>query len=241
LLKLKRREAAINNESDVKYNKRRRIAAIISASVLFVLFILVTVLLWGPLTGIFKEPEKFRSLIDSYGIWGVFAFIGMVILQIIFAIIPGEAMEFAAGFVFGTYKGLLLCLFGAVIGSALVFMLTRKYGVKLTEAIIGRDKLKSLRFLKENKNINAITFLLYFIPGTPKDMITYFIGLTSIKFKTFLLISTLGRIPSIITSTIAGNAFGTKKYLTAVIVYTITGVISVVGFFIYKKKNSRNC
>ncbi len=80
------------------------------------------------------------------------------------------------------------------------------------------------------------------IPGTPKDLLSYFAGLTDVKIPVWLIICSLGRFPSIITSTIGGDAIGTKNYMLAVAVFVITMVISIAGILVYKyicKKNEK--
>ena len=103
----------------------------------------------------------------------------------------------------------------------------------MVEAFISREKIESIRFLHNPEKRNILVFLLFFIPGTPKDVITYFIGLTSMKLPMFLLLSSLGRIPSVITSTIVGNALGTQNYIMAVWVFVVTGLAAAGGLWGY--------
>jgi uncharacterized membrane protein YdjX (TVP38/TMEM64 family) len=98
------------------------------------------------------------------------------------------------------------------LGSVIIFMFTKRLGIKMAEAMVGKEKIHSLHFVKDSKNLNLLIFFLYFIPGTPKDIFTYFIGLTPMKLKTFLILSSIARIPSVITSTITGNALGVKDF-----------------------------
>lgn len=223
------------SENDKAYSKRRKKVSLISLIILAAFFATVTILLWKPLTGTFAQPEKFRVWVNTQGVLGRFAFLGMMALQVVFAILPGEPLELGAGYAFGNIEGTLLCLGGAALGSAIVYLFTKRFGVKIVEAFISREKLSSLKFMRQSKNLNLITFIVFFIPGTPKDIITYFIGLTSMQLKTFLLISSIARIPSVVTSTITGNALGTQNYTVAVIVFVLTGVISLLGIFVYNK------
>lgn len=109
--------------------------------------------------------------------------------------------------------------------------------------IIGKKDLKKLKFLQDEQKLELIFALLYFIPGTPKDLLTYFAGVTKIKFGTFMLISTFCRIPSIITSTMVGDAIGEERYLYSVIVFAVTGAVGIGGYFLYHyltKKHQKN-
>jgi uncharacterized membrane protein YdjX (TVP38/TMEM64 family) len=159
----------------------------------------------------------------------------MAALQVVFAVIPGEPVELGAGYTFGTVEGTVLCLAGDAAGTAVVFLFTKLFGIQLVEALVGREKLKAMRFLKSSRNLNMLVFLLLFIPGTPKDVLTYIIGLTPMKLTTFLIIASFARIPSVLTSTITGNALGVQDYRTAILVYAVTGVISLAGILIYRR------
>lgn len=103
------------------------------------------------------------------------------------------------------------------------------------EAFFSREQINSLKFLHNHKELDLIVFILLFIPGTPKDIITYFVGLTPMKLRTLILISFFARIPSVITSTIGGDAIGDQNYTFAIIVFVITIIISGIGVLIYRK------
>ena len=87
--------------------------------------------------------------------------------------------------------------------------------------------------MKVSKKRDAIVFLIFFLPGTPKDLITYFAGLTDIKPWHFFILASVARLPSVVTSTIGGGALGTEEYLSAIIVFAVTFIISVTGWLIY--------
>ena len=93
--------------------------------------------------------------------------------------------------------------------------------------------------LQDEKKLTLMFFLLYFLPGTPKDLITYFAGITKIKFGVFMVISTLCRIPSILTSAIAGQALGEENYILSVIIFAVSAVIAVLGYLIYHRISKR--
>lgn len=155
-----------------------------------------------------SEPERFRKWVDEKGVLGRLAFVGMMVLQIFIAVIPGEPLEIGAGYAFGTLEGMLLCLLGAVIGSALVFGFVRRFGLRAVELFFPSEKIFSLSFLKDQERLNLWVFSVFFIPSTPKDILSYRIGLTRMRFSTWLAISGVARIPSVITSTIGGDALG---------------------------------
>ena len=217
------------------YLKRRRLVSIISFVIFIALFVGLTIAIGKPLVELAQTPEKFRDWIDSQGFWGQLTFIGIQVLQVIIALIPGEVIEIGSGYAFGAWEGTLLCMVGVAIGSAIIFLLTRLFGTKLVEAFISREKISQMRFIKDEKKLNFLIFLLFFIPGTPKDLLTYFVGLTPMKLPTFLIISSIARIPSIVTSTFGGHALGEQNYTLAIVVFVATGVISLAGMLVYNR------
>lgn len=107
-----------------------------------------------PLLQFVSEPERFRKWVDEKGVLGRLAFVGMMVLQIFIAVIPGEPLEIGAGYAFGTLEGMLLCLLGAVIGSALVFGFVRRFGLRAVELFFPRKKIFSLSCLKDQERLN---------------------------------------------------------------------------------------
>ena len=167
----------------------------------------------------------------------------MVIFQVVIALIPGEPFEIAAGYAFGAVEGTLLCILASTLGSVAVFLLVRRFGVRLVEVFFSKDKLKSVRFLKSTPKRDMLFLIIFMIPGTPKDLLTYAVGLTDIKFSRFLLIVSVARFPSVITSTIGGSALGMANYKFAIIVFALTAIISLAGIAIYNyicRKKGKN-
>lgn len=220
-------------------DKHKKILSIVSL-IFFVLFMVAVFLLVGmPMIRFVEDPAQYRTWIDGKGLLAQLSFIGMVFFQVIIAIIPGEPLEICAGYAFGMLEGTLLCIIGIALGSAAIFLLVRTLGVKLVEVFFSVDKIRSMRFLRDARKRNTLTFAVMLIPGTPKDLISYFIGLTDMKLHEWIVISTIARIPSIVTSTLGGNALAEQNYLFAVIVFVITAAISIVGILVYNKISRR--
>lgn len=188
-----------------------------------------------PMVRFAGEPELFRAWVDRSGIWGRLLFVGMVFLQVIVALIPGEPLELAAGYAFGAVEGTVLSMAGILLGSAVIFLLVRQFGSKLVEVFFPEREWKRLSFLKDHRKAKVLTFVLMTIPGTPKDLLSYFVGLTPLTLKQWLSIVVVARIPSLVTSTISGGAAGEENYILAGITLALTGIFSGLGIWYYRK------
>lgn len=197
------------------------------------LFVALSWIVGKPLIHFASEPERFRAWVNANGFRARLAYMGMVIVQVIIAFIPGEPFEIAAGYAFGALEGTVLCLAASTAGSMLVFWLVRRIGVRLTEIFFPQEKLRSLRFLRHSPKRDYLYLLVFMIPGTPKDLLCYFAGLTDISVPVWLIICSLGRIPAIVTSTIGGSALSSKNYWFAVGVFALTFALSGLGLLAY--------
>lgn len=217
-------------------SEKQRKAVWFLAVIVFVLFMLAVGWFVGvPMVRLAKDPDAFRFWVDSHGIWGRVAFVGMVVLQVLVAFIPGEPIELAAGYAFGFWEGSLLTMAGFLIGSWMVFALVRRFGVKLVEVFFSQNKIAEFRFLKNPKKTKIIAFLLMLIPGTPKDFLSYFAGLTRLTTREWLTIVAVGRIPSLVTSSVAGDAAGDERYALSIFMFAVTILISAVGVLYYRR------
>lgn len=187
------------------------------------------------------NPVILKKELMKFGNLGKVILILIMAFQVIFVFLPGEVIEVAAGFSYGTFEGLITCLLGTIIGTIIIYGLLNKYGIKFINKFYDTNKINQINFLKKEKHLEIIIFIIFFIPGTPKDLITYLAPFTRLELTTFLAITSIARIPSIITSTISGSALSNQNYQLTIWVFIITGVISILGLLIYKiyvyKKN----
>lgn len=195
---------------------------------------LVCIFAGKPLIQFVQEPERFRAWVDEQGLLAPVAFLGMLVLQIVVAVIPGEPLEIAAGYAFGALEGTLLCLIGAFLGRAAVFLLVRKLGARAVDVFFPLDKLNELKFLQNKRRLALWVFFLFFLPGTPKDVLCYIVGLTDLPLRSWLVISAIAPLPSIVTSTIGGDALGMGDYGFALLVFAVTIIISGLGLLAYR-------
>ena len=128
------------------YLRRRKWLSGISIAVVVLLAVGITLFICNWLRSF--SQEEFREYIRSFGVLGWLVLLGLQFLQVFIALIPGELLETAAGYAFGPLLGTAICYVGIAVASALVFLLVRKFGVRLVEVFISREKINSLRFLK---------------------------------------------------------------------------------------------
>ena len=227
---------------DKQYKNRRRLFSIISIVAFVIIAGLLTWLFADTFAPHMESTASFRAFLDSFGWQGRLILFGLQCAQIVLAFIPGEIIELGAGYAYGAIEGSLICLLGVALSSSAIFLLIKKVGVSLVEAIISREKILELRFINTERKLNRLVFLLFFIPGTPKDAFTYLVALTDMRLSTFLSLTLIARIPSVISSTISGQFLGEENYVTAAVVYAITAVVSIIGYIIYSliKKQSHS-
>lgn len=220
--------------------KKQRITAIAGMILLAVITAFVFIIWKNKIMVFLSEPEILRNWVEEKGFVAQIVFILITILQILIAVIPGEPFEVAAGYAFGAFEGTILCLIASGLGSFIVFYFVRKFGIKLVKLFFSEEKINSLNFLKISKKKTIIYFIIYIIPGTPKDLLCYFAGLTDIKLPLWFIISTVGRIPSIISSTVGGNLLGTENYLSAIAVFLVTMGVCIMGILIFYRITETN-
>jgi len=211
-------------------NKTNKIKVI--ALIVFFIIMIVATVFAVPLVKLLLTPDgrvKIKKFVESFGFFGVFIFVGFQIIQIIIAIIPGEPFEIIGGVLYGAFGGFILCLLGVLIGTIIVFYLVKWLGQPLVSLIIKRDKLSKLKILNDNKKLELLVFILFLIPGTPKDILTYFVPLTKIRPIKYFTYSTIARIPSIISSTLVGANIGKGNWRLSVIILLSTVAIGLVG------------
>jgi len=214
---------------------QKKVAAGAGLFVFVIFFFLLGWFVGRPLVRFFSEPEAFRAWVDEHGAWGRLAYVGLVFFQVIVAVIPGEPLEIGGGYAFGTFQGTLYCFLGASLGSLVVFALVRWIGVRVVEIFFSLEKIRSLRFLRKSAGRNFLFLTVFMLPGTPKDLLSYFAGLTDIGWIPWLFISSFGRLPSIVSSTLGGSALGEKNYVAAAVVFAVTFCFSGAGFFVYRQ------
>ncbi len=189
----------------------------------------ITIRYAGTITHLVKNPTKFRLWLDEYGALSVVIFILFQMLQVIVAAIPGEFIQIAGGYIYGTFWGTIYSSVGIVLGALVAFAVARFLGYSLLKNIVPSDQLKKFDFLINSPKAEITMFMLFLIPGIPKDTLTYIAGITPIKPNQFFLLFTIARFPSMWGASFIGSNLQEQDYLPVIIVSVIATVLFVIG------------
>ena len=233
----KKNDATNNTITHKKRYKTLKILLVIGSLAIIILAIAYII----PVMTKISTPEgkiEFKDKVQSTGFIGMMSLFGLQIAQIFLFILPGEPIEIISGMCYGGFWGTVFVLASAAIISTAIFFLVRKLGKKFVYEFCNEDKVKKIEnssMFQNPKKVEMILFILFLLPGTPKDLLVYIAGLLPIKPSRFIIISTLARIPSIVSSTYAGEKILAGNYKTAAFIYIIIILICVILIFVYNK------
>lgn len=231
---------AMHSASQVGAILRQHAFAVVVALVALVALVIAC---WQFLPGVYawvSDADAVRAFVAEHAVLSRLAMLGINIAQILVAVLPGEPVELASGYAFGFWEGTALCLVASAIASSAIFWAVRRWGWSVVGIFFDRSYLERFGWLTNTRRLELIMLVVFLIPGTPKDFLTYFAGLTEARFRAVFAITTLGRIPSIVTSTIAASAFGSGNYGVAIIAVVAAGLLILVGGIAYRKLEARH-
>jgi uncharacterized membrane protein YdjX (TVP38/TMEM64 family) len=207
----------------------RLAAQVFFFAVFLAVLVYASIRLGPPITRLLKNPESFRRFLDRYGPISALVYVLIQVAQVVIAVIPGEVVQIAGGYVFGTAVGTLSSAAGIALGTLMVFFVTRLAGYPLVKIFVGPKKLARFDFLVNDPKADITLFILFLIPGLPKDALVYISGLTPVKPWKFLLISTVARLPGLWGSAYIGAHLHQKDYLAVWILSAAALVLFIVG------------
>ncbi len=173
--------------------------------------------------------ERFKNYITSFGIAGILVYILFQVIHVIIVLIPGEIIQAAGGYIYGTIFGTIYTLIGIFIGIVIVFFSTRLLGYSVVKVFIPKDKFAKFGYLINSPKAEIIMFVLFLIPGIPKDALTYIAGLTPIRPLRFLVLCTVARFPGIFGSCYIGANLQRHHYITVIVVSALAVLLFILG------------
>lgn len=217
-------------------NSLRKYRFLILAGVVL-LFAGLVALLWQPLMNYVSDPAALRLWVEEKGALGVLLFALLNAVQVVVAVIPGGPFEVAAGYLFGAVWGTLLCDVAMTCASVLVFLLVKRLGMPFVRLFFTQEQIESVHLLRDNRRLRSVLFVLFLVPGTPKDLITYLAGLTTLPLSSWVFICFVGRLPAILFSALGGSALGEARYGVVIVVAAVLAVGYLAGTWLYRRWN----
>ena len=215
--------------------RRKKIQTIVSALKLLLLFGIVigvpiyVYFTYPDLIDRFKSLDEINKLLKQYKTASIFAYMGLQILQIIVSVLPGQALQFAAGYAYHFWLGFLYSIIGVAMGTVITFYLARLLGKDALHVIFGEEKFSKFVHTLNSKRSFIVLFVIFLIPGIPKDLFTYAAGVSEIRIIPFLLLSLIGRAPAMIGSIMMGNMFYNGSYFGLIIVGAAAVILFIAG------------
>ena len=209
----------------------------ISIGILYFLIYYYNSQIWLSITKVYhlyQDHEAFKKVISSYGAYAPLAYVLLQILQVVIAPIPGGAIEFLGGVLFGVKAGLVYSMIGLILGSWLAFSLARIFEKVAVEKFVSKETRKKFDYLVEHEGV-ILSFILFLLPGFPKDALCYILGLTPMHLGIFLIISTIGRIPGTLMANLQGAKAFEHQYYTFGVLLGASGLI-ILAFYIYHQE-----
>ncbi|MDD3074200.1 MAG: TVP38/TMEM64 family protein [Eubacteriales bacterium] len=182
---------------------------------------------------LFARRDELKDAVEKEGLYAIAAFICVQVFQVVVAAVPGELVQLAGGYLFGTFWGAVCLVSGVVIGSLVAFFAARLLGFRLVKTFVSAPKLAKLLRLVSGTKSELVIFTLFLLPGLPKDVLTYIAGLTPVNPWRFLALAILGRLPALVVSCYIGASLEQENLWAVVIVSALSAVL-ILGGWLYK-------
>jgi uncharacterized membrane protein YdjX (TVP38/TMEM64 family) len=181
---------------------------------------------------LFLDRHRMMNFIHEQRAYAALIFMGLQALQVVAAPIPGEVTGFVGGYFFGTFWGVIYSTIGLTIGSWIAFLIARMLGRHIVEIVVKPDVIKRYDYVMKHKGL-FLSFLMFLIPGFPKDFLCFLLGLGHMRQMDFLMISTSGRLFGTILLTVGGTLFQEERYGAFTTVVGI-GVAAILLVMVYR-------
>ena len=181
---------------------------------------------------VFASVARLREWVAGWGPAAPLVFVALQALQIIIFVIPGEFVQIAGGYLFGAWLGTALSIGGAVLGATISFFLARLLGKPFVASFVAPERMQAVEKLLGTRGARSIFFLLYLIPGIPKDILGYVAGLSPLSYLFFISVSTLGRLPGLVGSAVIGSAAASSRWVLLGIVSGAAIVLFAAGLIL---------
>lgn len=185
----------------------------------------------------FEDVQDVVAFLEQYETESIPIYLGLQVLQIVISVLPGQVFQIAAGYMYPFWLALLLAVTGAATGTAITFGLAKYLGQDFLHLFFGEEKISYYIKRLNSKRAYTIVFLLYLIPGIPKDTVSYAAGASEMHFKPFLILSVIGRLPGMCGSLLMGNLLEGENY-TGLVIVALAAVLAFLSCIIFRQRIS---
>jgi uncharacterized membrane protein YdjX (TVP38/TMEM64 family) len=179
---------------------------------------------------LYKDKKLLKRTLHEWGVLAPVLFMALQAMQVVISPIPGEATGFLGGFLFGQWLGLLYSTIGLGLGSTLAFVIGRWLGARFVRSLVKEETWNKLGFIVEAEGA-ILCFIIYLIPGLPKDVVCYLFGMSPMPLWVFALVSTLGRIPGTWVLSAQGDIAAAGQYVKAVLLMTLAVAVALPLYY----------
>jgi len=178
---------------------------------------------------LYSDKHFLKETLHAWGILAPLIFIALQALQVIIAPIPGDITGLLGGFLFGEWLGLFYSTIGLTLGSVTAFGVGRWLGARYVRSLVSQQTWDKMGFIVEAEG-TILCFIIYLIPGLPKDMVCYLFGMSPMPFWVFTLVSTIGRFPGTWVLSAQGAHTAAGDYLEVIL---LTAIVFAVALPLY--------
>ena len=220
------------NEKKEYRKKVKTISSVLKLALLAAIIVAVPLYIYFCHHELLEDWSNLRNIeiwLLQYKKQSAFVYIAAQIVQIIICIIPGQALQLAAGYLYGFWLGFLLSIIGTFLGSVVVFYLAQILGHDAMHILFGQRKINDMLAKINSKKGMMLVFIIFLIPGIPKDLCTYAAGISEMKIKPFLILSLIARSPGMMCSLAIGRQVMHGYYTSAIVIAVIVVILFIFG------------
>jgi uncharacterized membrane protein YdjX (TVP38/TMEM64 family) len=188
-----------------------------------------------PLTAIFRTPAALEHWLEERARLAAALYVLVQTFQVAVFIVPGEVVQIAGGYLFGVWLGTLLSVAGIAVGSTINFVVGRLLGEPFVATVLGPKRMERLERVSKSPRARLGFFLLFVIPGIPKDVLCYFGGIAPLRYLTFISLSMAGRLPAIVGSTVMGGAAREGSWVVSGILFGLAVLFLIAGLLYHER------
>ena len=170
------------------------------------LFVLViTALILAKVFGLGEKLGALRHWLQGLGPWGPLVFMIIYIIAVV-AAIPGSAITFIGGALFGSVLGVILVSLSATIGASLAFLISRYVARDAIVNWLGKNEPFQRLDRLTAEHGAVIVALTRLVPIFPFNLLNYGFGLTRVPFQTYVFWSWLCMLPATVLYVVGADA-----------------------------------